>query len=81
MYSINCITKWYKSWEKNNWKKSDGKPVDNLQLIQKIHYYYKLLDITFVHVKAHKKEPLHTDKSYNDWYGNMMADKLATTFG
>jgi ribonuclease HI len=78
MYTINCITKWYKSWEKNKWIKSDGKPVDNLELIQKIHNYYKLLDIEFIHVRAHKKEPLNTDKSYNDWYGNMMADKLAT---
>jgi ribonuclease HI len=78
MYTINCITKWYNSWENNKWKKSDGKPVDNLELIKKLHNYYRIYDIEFIHIKAHKKEPKKTDNNYNDWYGNMMADKLAT---
>ena len=77
MYSINCITKWYNAWEKNKWKKSDGKPVDNLELIQKLHFYVSTHNIKLIHVRAHKEEPSKDDPNYDDWYGNMMADKLA----
>ena len=31
-----------------------------------------------IHVKAHKDEPSKDSKDYFKWYGNMMADKLAT---
>jgi ribonuclease HI len=78
MYTINCITTWFEGWKNRGWKKADGKPVDNLELIQKLHNYKTLLKIDFVHVRAHKKEPSKSDPNYNDWYGNMMADKLAT---
>ena len=37
MYSINCISKWCKTWKKNNWCKSDKKVIENLELIQKIY--------------------------------------------
>ncbi len=78
MYTINCITNWFDGWKKRGWKKADGKPVDNLELIQKLHEYKTLYDIKFVHVRAHKSEPPKDDPHYEDWYGNMMADKLAT---
>jgi ribonuclease HI len=78
MYTINCITTWFDGWKKRGWKKADGKPVDNLELIQKLHEYKTLYNIKFVHVRAHKSEPPKDDESYADWYGNMMADKLAT---
>ncbi len=35
-YSINCLTKWYKSWEKKNFK-IDGKEVKNLEIIKRVH--------------------------------------------
>jgi len=78
MYTINCITAWFDGWKKKGWRKSNGKPVDNLELIQKLHYYITTHNIKFVHVKAHTLEPNKDDPSYDDWYGNMMADKLAT---
>jgi ribonuclease HI len=78
MYSINCINTWFDGWKKRGWKKADGKPVDNLELIQKLHNYVTTYKIKMVHVRAHKEEPSKDDPSYNDWYGNMMADKLAT---
>ena len=77
MYTINCINTWFDGWKKRGWKKADGKPVDNLELIQKLHNYVKTLNIKLVHVRAHKDEPPKDDPTYNDWYGNMMADKLA----
>jgi ribonuclease HI len=78
MYTINCINTWFDGWKKRGWKKADGKPVDNLELIQKLHYYVSTYNIKLVHVRAHKEEPSKDDPTYDDWYGNMMADKLAT---
>ena len=37
-------------------------------------------NVQFRHVKAHQKEPTGVSKDsyeYIEWYGNMMADKLA----
>ena len=78
MYTINCIITWFEGWKKRGWKKADGNPVDNLELIKKLHSYKSLLNIEFIHVRAHKSEPPKNDPTYNDWYGNMMADKLAS---
>jgi ribonuclease HI len=78
-YVINCITKWYNNWQKNNWKTSKGKDVENKELIE-VLYNLKNENITiFKHVKAHQPEP--NDKNslkYKLWYGNNIADKLAT---
>jgi ribonuclease HI len=78
-YVINSITKWCKGWEKRGWIKSDGKPVDNLEIIQKIYYLYLNFNIEFIHVRSHKAEPKDKNsKEYFIWFGNYMADKLAT---
>jgi len=77
-YSIDCITKWAKGWEKTNWKKRNGKEVLNLDLIKKIYYLYQNIGFKFKHVNSHQDEP--DDKisdAYFNWKGNMMADKLA----
>ena len=78
MYTVNCITKWCKNWEKNNWKKSNGIIIENLELIKTLYSYYKKYTIKFKHITAHKTEPPKSSPSYNDWYGNMMADMYAT---
>ena len=77
LYTINCITKWCKNWKINNWKKSDGKKIENLQLISNLYDYYLKYNIKFTHIRGHTSEPSDPAK-YNNWYGNMMADKLAT---
>ena len=79
MYSVNTMTKWAKSWKKNNWTKSDKKIIQNLDLIKDIYEKTLKLNIKFVHCKSHQAEP--KDKSsnlYTIWYGNFMADKLAS---
>ena len=78
MYCINIITKWAKNWEKNDWKKSNNKKVENLTLVKKMYYLAKNLNVRMVHVRAHKTEPSKDSSEYFKWYGNMMADKLAT---
>lgn len=78
MYCINSYTKWAKNWANNDWKKSNNKKVENLELIKKMYYLASNLKVRMVHVPAHKSEPDKNDPSYHLWYGNMMADKLAT---
>jgi ribonuclease HI len=82
MYSINCITNWSNTWKKNNWKRKVGKrdrPILHLDLIKELHTLYQEHDIKFEHVRSHQREP---DKKGTEgwyiWYGNHMADKLAT---
>jgi len=79
MYTINSMTKWAKNWEKNEWKKSTGKVIENLELIKKLYFYTINLNVRYKHVKAHKNEPEKDSKQYFYWYGNHMADLLATT--
>ena len=76
-YAINCIIKWSKNWEKNGWKKKDKTEISNKDLIIKLFNYYKKYKIKFIHVKAHTSEPCDS-LLHNIWYGNKMADKLAT---
>lgn len=70
-YSISCITKWAKNWEKNGWIKTDGLPVKNKEYICAIYKYFKLYNINFHHVHAHTKKSDEFSE-YND-----NADKLA----
>lgn len=35
-YSVNCINVWYETWEKNKFLGANKKPVDNLDIIDKI---------------------------------------------
>lgn len=77
IYIVNSMNRWANKWELNDWKKSNGKEVSNLDLIKKIFSYKKKYLINFKHVKAHKKEPHKDSPGYNLWYGNFMADKLA----
>ena len=77
-YSINCVTKWFRGWEKNNWKTSKGTPVLNRDLIEPIIIALRVLNVKFLHVNSHLPKP--DDKSgmeYKLWYGNKMADELA----
>ena len=77
MYIVNSINTWAKGWEKNNWKKKDGKIIENINEIKKLYYYSQNLKIKFIHVRSHQKEPSKTDPKYFIWYGNKMADELA----
>ncbi|TGZ77727.1 ribonuclease H-like protein, partial [Ascodesmis nigricans] len=35
-YAIKCVTVWHQAWERNNWKNSTGKPVENRDLVESI---------------------------------------------
>lgn len=66
-YSINCLTRWIKTWEKNCWiLASTGKPVKHQQLIKCMKMQMEQLCVAFYHVLGH-----------TGIYGNEMADKLS----
>jgi ribonuclease HI len=48
---INSITKWLPGWKRNDWKKSDKKPVLNQDLLKEIDGNPRPL--VFKHVRAH----------------------------
>jgi ribonuclease HI len=35
-YVINCVTKWIPGWKKKGWRKADGKPVLNVEMLKEI---------------------------------------------
>lgn len=77
-YLINSITLWSDKWKNNNWKKDSGEPICNKKLIKKLHFYYKNINIEFIHIRAHQSEPDNKNtEEYKLWYGNYMADQLA----
>ena len=78
MLVINSMTNWISGWKKRGWKKADGKPVLNKELIVELdNLITNRLPLTkFVKVKAHKKKPKDPSKVWF-WEGNFVADKLA----
>ncbi len=77
-YIINSITKWYPIWEKNGWKNTKGKDVENKELIQTLYSLKSLFVVIFKHIRSHQEPPNNDHKDYIHWYGNNMADLLAT---
>lgn len=90
MYIVKMFTVWARRWELDDWCRRDIRdrskrlPIKNLLLVQLI--YYRLLQLNrqmrirvkLIHVPAHSAQPSASDSlSHMDWYGNMMADKLA----
>ena len=70
-YSINCLTKWSKKWIKNNWNNSNGKKVENTDIIKPTLELLKKTRTVFQHVRA------HTGKTDRNSLANHVADRLA----
>jgi ribonuclease HI len=52
-YVINSVTKWMPGWKKKGWRKGDGKPVLNLDLLQQIDEAIAGRRYRFEWVKGH----------------------------
>lgn len=52
-YAINCCTRWIPGWKKRGWKKRDGKPVLNRDLLEQLDEALAGRDVTFEWVKGH----------------------------
>ncbi len=65
-YVRKGITEWLSSWKKNNWRKSDKKPVENKDLWEQLDKIVSKHSVNWEWVKGHAGEP-----------GNEIADALA----
>ena len=65
-YLQKGITEWIHNWKKNNWLKSDNKPLKNVELWKNLQQEIEKHDIIWSWVKGH---------STNE--GNIIADRLA----
>ena len=66
-YLINGMNSWIYSWQKNNWIKSDKKPVENKDYWLKLIELSKRHSIEFIKVKGHSsnKENNRADEIVN----------------
>ena len=58
-YVINSLTKWMPGWKKKGWKKSDGKPVLNRDLLEALDRALTDRDYEFIWVKGHAGHELN----------------------
>jgi ribonuclease HI len=58
-YVINSITKWMPGWKRKGWRKSDGKPVLNLELLKELDRELAGRKYTFEWVKGHAGHDLN----------------------
>lgn len=77
LYSIKCVTTWYKNWIKNGWKTAKNEPVKNKDLIEQIINVTNNIEakISFKHIFSHTKEPKQKDNlEWLLWNGNNIVD-------
>ncbi|CAM3095422.1 Ribonuclease HI [Arthrobacter ulcerisalmonis] len=58
-YVINSITKWMPGWKRKGWRKADGKPVLNVDLLKDLDRELAGRKYTFEWVKGHAGHPLN----------------------
>lgn len=58
-YAINVITKWTAGWKRKNWRKSDGKPVLNVEIIKALDEAMQGRRVTFEWVRGHAGHELN----------------------
>jgi ribonuclease HI len=65
-YVINSVTKWMAGWKRRGWKKGDGQPVLNVEIMKALDEAMTDRPVKFAWVKGHSGHPL-----------NEAADRLA----
>lgn len=68
-YLIHGITEWIFGWQKNNWKTTSKKDVENKDLWEKLFNLTEGIQIKWVHVEGHSGQG-----------GNERCDEIATSF-
>lgn len=58
-YVVRGATEWLKSWQRNQWRKADKKPVENKDLWEKIALQLARHDVTLHWVRGHNGHPMN----------------------
>lgn len=58
-YVINSLTQWMPGWKRRGWRKADGKPVLNRELLEPLDDALQGRDVKFEWVKGHAGHPLN----------------------
>ena len=58
-YVINSVTQWMAGWKRRGWRKADGKPVLNRELLERLDAAMSGRDVSFEWVKGHAGHPLN----------------------
>ncbi|WP_309064885.1 ribonuclease H family protein [Microbacterium sp.] len=58
-YVIDSVTKWMPGWKRRGWRKADGAPVLNRELLEGIDEAMRGRDVSFSWVKGHAGHPLN----------------------
>lgn len=58
-YVINCVSKWMRGWKAKGWRKADGKPVMNVEILKQIDEAIVGRRYRFEWVKGHANHPLN----------------------
>nr|WP_141916277.1 ribonuclease H [Klugiella xanthotipulae]TQM66167.1 ribonuclease HI [Klugiella xanthotipulae] len=58
-YVINCLTQWMPGWKRKGWRKADGKPVLNVDLLKELDAALVGRSYRFEWVKGHANHPLN----------------------
>lgn len=58
-YAINVISKWTPGWKRRGWRKGDGKPVQNVELVKALDQAMQGRRVVFEWVKGHAGHELN----------------------
>lgn len=58
-YVINSVTQWMPGWKRRGWRKADGKPVLNRELLEALDAALSGREVKFQWVKGHAGHPLN----------------------
>ncbi len=61
MYVINSLTKWLPGWKRKGWRKGDGKPVLNVDIMKALDRALQGRRVRFEWVKGHSGHPLNEE--------------------
>ncbi len=61
MYVINSLTKWMPGWKRKGWRKGDGKPVLNVEIMKALDEALAGRRVRFEWVKGHAGHPLNEE--------------------
>lgn len=56
-YVIDSVTKWMPGWKRKGWRKADGKPVLNREILEALDHELAGRTVTFEWVKGHAGHP------------------------